>query len=66
MQLPFVLDPDGKLAGLVRADKDLGVSLHIDHTPTIWVVSNKRSGKPYVEVTDVSQLYAMIDAMKKE
>jgi protein-disulfide isomerase len=66
IQLPFVLDPDGKLAGLVRADKDLGVSLHIDHTPTIWVVSNKRSGKPYVEVTDVSQLYAMIDAMKKE
>jgi protein-disulfide isomerase len=66
IQLPFVLDPDGKLAGLVRADKDLGVSLHLDHTPTIWVVSNKRSGKPYVEVTDVSQLYTMIDAMKKE
>ncbi|MGD0213790.1 MAG: thioredoxin domain-containing protein [Terriglobales bacterium] len=66
IQLPFVIDPDGKLAGLVRADKDLGMSLHIDHTPTIWVVSNKRSGKPYVEVTDVSQLYTMIDAMKKE
>ena len=66
IQLPFVIDPDGKLAGLVRADKDLGVSLHLDHTPTIWVVSNKRSGKPYVEVTDVSQLYTMIDAMKKE
>src|SRR5271169_4613082 len=27
--LPFVVDPDGKLAGLVRADKDLGTSLHI-------------------------------------
>src|ERR1700694_933828 len=25
--LPFVVDPAGKLAGLVRADKDLGVSL---------------------------------------
>ena len=64
--LPFVVDPEGKLAGLVRADKDLGISLHIEHTPTIWVVSSKRTGKPYVEVTDTSQLYAMIDAMKKD
>jgi len=64
--VPFVVDPDGKLAGLVRADKDLGMSLHIDHTPTIWVVSNKHTDKPYVEVTDTSQLYVMIDAMKKE
>jgi protein-disulfide isomerase len=64
--LPFVVDPSGKLAGLVRADKDLGTSLHIDHTPTIWVVSNRRTGKPYVEVTDTSQLYVLIDAMKKD
>ena len=64
--LPFVVDPVGKLAGLVRADKDLGVSLHIEHTPTIWIVSNKRNGKPYVEVTDTKDLYVMIDAMKKE
>jgi len=64
--LPFIVDPEGKLAGLVRADKDLGMSLHIVHTPTIWVVSSKRTGKPYVEVTDTSQLYVMIDAMKKE
>jgi protein-disulfide isomerase len=62
--LPFVIDPDGKLAGLVRADKDLGMSLHIDHTPTIWVVSNKKSGNPYVEVKDTAQLYVTIDAMK--
>jgi protein-disulfide isomerase len=64
--LPFVVDPDGKLAAIVRADKDVGVSLHIEHTPTIWVVSSKKGGKPYVEVTDTSQLYAMIDAMKKD
>lgn len=64
--LPFVIDPDGKLAAMVRADKDLGISLHIDHTPTIWIVSNKRAGKPYVEVTDTNQLYVMIDAMKKD
>ena len=64
--LPFVIDPDGKLAAMVKADKDLGTSLHIDHTPTVLLVGNKHTGKPYVEVTDTSQLYAMIDAMKKE
>jgi protein-disulfide isomerase len=64
--VPFVVDPEGKLAGLVRADKDLGSSLHIDHTPTIWVVSNKHAGKPYVEVTDTSKLYLLIDEMKKD
>jgi protein-disulfide isomerase len=53
--LPFVVDPDGKFAAAVRADKEVGVSLKIDHT-----------GKPYVEVTDTNQLYVMIDAMKKE
>jgi len=62
--LPFVVDPDGKLAALVNADKDLALSLHIGHTPTIYIVSNKKAGKPYVEVTDTSQLYVMIDAMK--
>ena len=64
--LPFVVDPDGKLAGLVRADKDVGVNLHIDHTPTIWIVSSKRTAQPYVEVKDTKELYVMIDAMKKE
>ena len=64
--LPFVVDPDGKLAGLVRADKDVGMGLHIDHTPTIWVVTSKHTAKPYVEVTDTSKLYLLIDEMKKE
>jgi hypothetical protein len=30
------------------------------------VVSNRHSGKPFVEVVDRSQLYALIDAMMKE
>jgi len=33
---------------------------------TLYVVSNKRSGKPFVEVVDRSQLYALIDAMMKD
>jgi protein-disulfide isomerase len=65
VDLPFVVDPSGKLAAEVNADKALGMSLAINHTPTIYVVSDKRSGKPYVEVTDRSQLFALIDSMKK-
>jgi hypothetical protein len=38
----------------------------LQHTPTLYVVSNKRSGKPFVEVVDRSQLYALIDEMMKE
>jgi len=64
--LPFVVDPDGKLAAEVNADKQLGQNLGINHTPTIYVVSNKRAGKPFVEVVDRSQLYALIDSMMKE
>ncbi|MGA2965039.1 MAG: thioredoxin domain-containing protein [Terriglobales bacterium] len=64
IRLPFAVDPDGKLAGLVKADRELGDGLHLVHTPTIYVVSNKSAGEPYVEVTDTNQLYALIDAMK--
>jgi protein-disulfide isomerase len=66
IELPFVVDPEGKLAALVKADKTLGTNLGINHTPTIYVVSNKRTGKPFVEVVDRSQLYALIDSMKRE
>jgi hypothetical protein len=44
----------------------VGLSLHIEHTPTIWVVCSKHAGKPYVEVTDTKDLYVLIDAMKKD
>lgn len=65
--LPFAVEKDPKLIALVKADKDLGDSLHVNHTPTIYIVSNNTNGKPYVEVPeDTSQLYSMIDAMKQE
>ena len=66
IELPFVVDPEGRLAALINADKELGKAIQINHTPTLYVVSNKRSGKPFVEVVDRSQLYALIDAMMKE
>jgi protein-disulfide isomerase len=66
VELPFVVDPDGKFAALINADKELGKAINIQHTPTLYVVSNKRNGKPFVEVVDRSQLYALIDTMLKE
>jgi protein-disulfide isomerase len=66
VDLPFVVDPQGKLAAEVNKDKDLGISVGIQHTPTIYVVSNKTQGKPFVEVVDRSQLFQLIDSMKQE
>jgi protein-disulfide isomerase len=64
VDLPFVVDPQGKLAADLNAAKNIGTSVGINHTPTIYIVSNKPGGKPYMEVTDRSQLFQMIDAMK--
>jgi protein-disulfide isomerase len=66
LALPFVVDPQGKLAAAVTADRDLGQRVGIQHTPTIYVVSNKTQGKPFVEVVDRSQLFQLIDTMKRE
>jgi D-mannonate dehydratase len=66
VDLPFVVDPAGKLNALIVADRDLGKTINLDHTPTIYVVTDKKSGTPFVEVKDLSQLYATIDAMKKQ
>lgn len=66
VQFPFVIDPDGKLAAEVNADRDLGKEIKIDHTPTIYVVGNRNPSRPYVELKDNNQLYATIDAMMKE
>jgi protein-disulfide isomerase len=61
LAFPFVVDPQGKLAALVKADYDLGQSIGIQHTPTIWIVTNKTSGTPFVEVVDRTRLYELID-----
>ncbi len=64
--LPFTLDPTGQFEKKIRADYALGQRTGIQHTPTIYIVSNTQRGKPFVEVVDRSQLYAMIDDMLKE
>src|SRR5580704_17394085 len=67
VDLPYVLDPGGKLAALVNADRDLGKAIKIDHTPTVYIVSGRNPNRPYVEVKEpASQLYSTIDAVMKE
>jgi protein-disulfide isomerase len=66
VDFPFVVDPQGKLAAEVNADRDLGKAIKLDHTPTVYIVSSRHPEKPYVEMKDASQLYALIDAMMKE
>jgi protein-disulfide isomerase len=59
--LPFAVDPQGKLAADVKADYALGQRVGIEHTPTIWVVTNGVNAPPFVEVVDRSRLYQLID-----
>ncbi|MGA3034493.1 MAG: thioredoxin domain-containing protein [Terracidiphilus sp.] len=59
--LPFAIDPMGKFAGEVKADYALGQKVGIEHTPTIWVVTNAKNAPPFVEVVDRTKLYQLID-----
>ncbi len=63
MSIPFAIDPQGKLSDLVKADSALGQRIGVEHTPTIWVVTNKAGGgaPPFVEVVDRTKLYSIID-----
>jgi protein-disulfide isomerase len=66
VDVPFAVDPRGELEKKVKADYALGQAISITHTPTIYVVSSKETGTPFVEVVDRSQLFQLIDQMKRE
>lgn len=61
LQLPFMVDPQGKLADEVKADRALGQRIGVDHTPTIWIVTSGGKAPPFVEVVDRGKLFQMID-----
>src|SRR5450755_1410430 len=63
---PFVVDPTGELTAKVKADYQVGQRVGLDHTPTIYVVSDTTRGTPFVEVVDRTQLYQLIDKVIKE
>jgi protein-disulfide isomerase len=60
-QLPFMVDPQGKLADEVKADAELGKRIGVDHTPTVWIVTSGGRGPRYREVLNNDQLFQMID-----
>ncbi len=63
VQIPFVIDPQGKLAAEIQADKDLGRRLGVNRTPTIWVVTahSHDPGYPFVQVSDPQMLFSYLD-----
>jgi protein-disulfide isomerase len=62
LELPFMVDPQGKLAAAVRADSDFGTNtVKIQETPTTFVVTSKG----VQQVTDYAQLYGMVDQAKR-
>jgi protein-disulfide isomerase len=56
-EMPFVIDPNGLFAAEVRADYTLGERVGLTQTPTIFIVTQKG----YTLVSDVTQLYQMLD-----
>ena len=64
--LPFVIDPNGDLAAKVKADYQLGQRIPLDHTPTIYIVSDTVRGQPFIEVVDRTKLYELIEQVIKE
>jgi protein-disulfide isomerase len=61
LAMPFAIDPQGTLAGLVKTDYALGQRVGIEHTPTIWVSTTNSKGAPFVEVVDRTRLFQLID-----
>ena len=55
--MPFVVDPTGQFAKEVQADADLAARIGLNHTPSIFVVTQKG----YTEVLNVGELYQTID-----
>jgi protein-disulfide isomerase len=63
---PFVVDPNGELTKKVEADRALGNQIPLDHTPTIYIVTDTPKTAPVTEVKDPTQLYQMLDDITKQ
>lgn len=64
--LPFVVDPSGELTAKVEADRSMGNQIPLDHTPTIYIVTDFPHGAPVTEVKDLSQLYQTLDEITRQ
>jgi protein-disulfide isomerase len=66
MTLPFVVDPSGELANKVEADRQMGNRIPLDHTPTVYIVTDAAHVTPVTEVKDLNQLYQTLDELTKQ
>jgi len=64
--IPSANDPDGKLAGKVKADYALAQQIGLVHTPTIFVVGRNAISRPFVEVVNRDELNQFIEDMLKK
>ena len=62
-----MIDPSGKFAAQVNADRDLGKAIKLDHTPTVYIVST-REPQPALRRSEEPAASSMltIDAIMKE
>lgn len=62
IQMPFAIDPQGKLTADVKADGELGRRTGIHQTPTVFIVTANSKGSPFIEVQDPDRdLFRTID-----
>src|SRR5438270_664217 len=67
VQLPFAIDPQGKLKEKIQADYELGLRIAINETPTIYVVGNTGTSQPLVQqVKDTNNLAQTIEDLQKQ
>jgi protein-disulfide isomerase len=66
LALPLFVDPSGELTAKVKADFATGQRVGIQHTPTIYIVTDSAHGTPFVEVVDRTNFFQMIDEMKRQ
>jgi protein-disulfide isomerase len=57
LQMPFVMDPSGLFLAEVNADHTLGDRLGVQHTPTIFVLTQHG----WIQIEDITQLYSTLD-----
>jgi len=64
--VPFAPDSQGKLQQKIDADVALGTQAHLEHTPTIFVVTGGGAAPAYQEISDLDKLTQIVeDAQKK-
>lgn len=66
VELPSVVDPDGKLLALVQADYDLGEHIGLQYVPLMFVVSSAPGPARWTEMKDPQTLAELIARVQQK